>query len=54
MDGVNTLFSNANWLRARELGMGLVDAIPPLRWLHAAGGGLSLAPMPRLLTGQRL
>ncbi len=57
MDGVNTLFSNANPVlrAARELGMGLVDAIPPLRrGFMRQAAGLSLAPMPRLLTGQRL
>ncbi|RCW82841.1 UbiH/UbiF/VisC/COQ6 family ubiquinone biosynthesis hydroxylase [Paracoccus lutimaris] len=57
MDGVNTLFSNANPLlrAARELGMGLVDAIPPLRrGFMRQAAGLSLEPMPRLLTGQRL
>ncbi|MFO1165515.1 MAG: FAD-dependent monooxygenase, partial [Paracoccus sp. (in: a-proteobacteria)] len=57
MDGVNALFSNGNpMLRAaRELGMGLVDAVPPLRrrFMRQAAG-LSLDPMPRLLTGQRL
>jgi 2-octaprenyl-6-methoxyphenol hydroxylase len=57
MDGVNTLFSNANPVlrAARELSMGLVDAIPPLRrGFMRQAAGLSLAPMPRLLTGQRL
>lgn len=57
MDGVNALFSNANPLlrTARELGMGLVDAIPPLRrGFMRQAAGLSLDPMPRLLTGQRL
>ena len=57
MDGVNTLFSNkSSVLRAaRELGMWLVDAIPPLRrGFMRQAAGLSLDPMPRLLTGQRL
>ncbi|WP_104493853.1 UbiH/UbiF/VisC/COQ6 family ubiquinone biosynthesis hydroxylase [Paracoccus denitrificans] len=57
MDGVNALFSNANPLlrTARELGMGLVDAIPPLRrGFMRQAAGLSLDPMPRLLTGRRL
>ena len=57
MDGVNTLFSNANPLlrAAREIGMGLVDALPPLRrGFMRQAAGLSLNPMPRLLTGQRL
>ncbi|WP_246098716.1 UbiH/UbiF/VisC/COQ6 family ubiquinone biosynthesis hydroxylase [Paracoccus laeviglucosivorans] len=57
MDGVNALFSNANPLlrAARELGMGVVDAIPPLRrGFMRQAAGLRLDPMPRLLTGQRL
>ena len=57
MDGVNTLFSNGNPLlrTAREIGMGLVDALPPLRrrFMRQAAG-LSLQPMPRLLTGRPL
>lgn len=57
MDGVNTLFSNGNPLlrTAREIGMGLVDALPPLRrrFMRQAAG-LSLQPMPRLLTGRAL
>ncbi|WP_418024404.1 UbiH/UbiF/VisC/COQ6 family ubiquinone biosynthesis hydroxylase [Paracoccus sp. TD-10] len=57
MDGVNALFFNANPLlrAAREIGMGLVDAIPPLRrGFMRQAAGLSLEPMPRLLTGRRL
>lgn len=57
MDGVNTLFSNGNPLlrAAREIGMGLVDALPPLRrGFMRQAGGLSLEPMPRLLTGRPL
>ncbi len=57
MDGVNALFSNANPVlrAARELGMGLVDAIGPMRrGFMRQAAGLSLDPMPRLLTGQRL
>ncbi|MBB1491190.1 UbiH/UbiF/VisC/COQ6 family ubiquinone biosynthesis hydroxylase [Paracoccus sp. MC1854] len=57
MDGVNTLFSNDLPLlrQARGLGMGIVTAIPPLRraFMRQAAG-LSLAPMPRLLTGRPL
>lgn len=57
MDGVNALFSNANpALRAaRALGMGVVDALPPLRrrFMRQAAG-LSLSPMPRLLDGRPL
>jgi len=56
MDGVNALFSNGNPLlrTARELGMGLVDALPPLRrGFMRQAAGLRLDPMPRLLAGQR-
>ncbi|MGA0613212.1 UbiH/UbiF/VisC/COQ6 family ubiquinone biosynthesis hydroxylase [Paracoccus sp. KR1-242] len=56
MDSVNALFSNGNPLlrAARELGMGLVDALPPLRrGFMRQAAGLRLDPMPRLLTGQR-
>ncbi|MFH5775376.1 UbiH/UbiF/VisC/COQ6 family ubiquinone biosynthesis hydroxylase [Paracoccus sp. NGMCC 1.201697] len=56
MDGVNALFSNGNPLlrAARELGMGLVDALPPLRrGFMRQAAGLRLDPMPLLLTGQR-
>ncbi len=56
MDGVNKLFSNDNpILRAgRDLGMGLVQALGPLRrgfMRQAAGLG---GPMPRLLQGRPL
>ncbi|MDS9466917.1 UbiH/UbiF/VisC/COQ6 family ubiquinone biosynthesis hydroxylase [Paracoccus sp. MBLB3053] len=57
MDGVNALFSNGNPLlrAARELGMGMVDAIPPLRrGFMRQAAGLRLDPMPKLLAGQRL
>ncbi|CAM3235395.1 2-octaprenyl-6-methoxyphenol hydroxylase [Paracoccus aminovorans] len=57
MDGVNALFSNANPLlrAARELGMGAVNAVPALRrGFMRQAAGLSLKPMPRLLTGRRL
>ncbi|MTH80049.1 UbiH/UbiF/VisC/COQ6 family ubiquinone biosynthesis hydroxylase [Paracoccus aestuariivivens] len=57
MDGVNALFSNKNPVlrAARELGMGLVDALPPLRrGFMRQAAGLRLDPMPRLLTGQKL
>ncbi|WP_134679608.1 UbiH/UbiF/VisC/COQ6 family ubiquinone biosynthesis hydroxylase [Paracoccus ravus] len=56
MDGVNALFSNANPIlnAAREIGMGLVDALPPLRrGFMRQAAGLRLDPMPRLLAGQR-
>ena len=57
MDRVNALFSNdIPVLRAaRGLGMGLVTAIPTLRrGFMRQAAGLSLDPMPRLLTGQPL
>ena len=57
MDRVNALFSNRNpFLKlAREVGMGLVDAVPPLRrGFMRQAAGLRLQPMPKLLTGQRL
>lgn len=56
MDGVNALFSNRNPLLrvAREIGMGLVDALPPLRrGFMRQAAGLGMDPMPRLLTGQK-
>ncbi|MDO5621476.1 MAG: UbiH/UbiF/VisC/COQ6 family ubiquinone biosynthesis hydroxylase [Paracoccus sp. (in: a-proteobacteria)] len=57
MDTVNRLFSNDNPLlrAARGLGMGMVDAIPPLRrrFMRQAAG-LTLDPMPRLMTGKPL
>lgn len=57
MDGVNALFSNRNPVlrAAREIGMGLVDAIPPLRrGFMRQAAGLGMHPMPRLLSGQKL
>lgn len=57
MDSVNTLFSNdlPGLRQARGLGMGLVTAIAPLRraFMRQAAG-LSVAPMPRLLSGRPL
>ncbi len=57
MDGVNRLFGNTNPLlsAARGLGMGLVSRIPALRrGFMRQAAGLSIDPMPRLLTGQPL
>ena len=57
MDAVNGLFGTDNPLiaAARGLGMGLVNAIPPLRrGFMRQAAGLSIDPMPRLLTGQPL
>ena len=57
MDRVNALFSNANPLLrlGRSLGMGVIDAVPGLRrGFMRQAAGLSLDPMPKLLTGRRL
>lgn len=57
MDSVNTLFGNDNPLLrgARGMGMGLVSAIPSLRrGFMRQAAGLSVDPMPRLLTGRPL
>ncbi|WP_374802609.1 UbiH/UbiF/VisC/COQ6 family ubiquinone biosynthesis hydroxylase [Paracoccus zhouxuedongae] len=59
MDAVNRLFSNANPVLklGRHLGMGLVNAIGPLRrgFMRTAAGLRPPmgAPQPKLLTGQR-
>lgn len=56
MDGINRLFSNDNPLLrgARDLGLGLVNALPGLRrgFIRQAAG--LTGAQPRLLTGQRL
>lgn len=57
MDAVNGIFGTDNPLirTARGLGMGLVSAVPQLRrGFMRQAAGLSLDPMPRLLTGQAL
>ncbi|AXC48869.1 2-octaprenyl-6-methoxyphenyl hydroxylase [Paracoccus suum] len=57
MDTVNRLFSNNNPLlrMARGLGMGAVQAVPALRrGFMRQAAGLSIDPMPRLLTGRPL
>lgn len=57
MDAVNGVFGSDNPLiaAARGLGMGLVSAVPPLRrGFMRQAAGLSIDPMPRLLTGQPL
>ncbi|MDB2551666.1 UbiH/UbiF/VisC/COQ6 family ubiquinone biosynthesis hydroxylase [Paracoccus sp. (in: a-proteobacteria)] len=57
MDAVNTLFASDNPLlrAARGIGMGMVTAIPALRrGFMRQAAGLSVDPMPRLLTGQPL
>ncbi len=56
MDTVNRLFSNDNPVlrSARTLGLGLVNALPPLRrGFMRQAAGLSENP-PRLLSGQRI
>lgn len=59
MDAVNRLFSNDNALlrMGRNLGMGLIQAVPPARRhfmrLAAGLGEPAGAPMPRLLQGLR-
>lgn len=57
MDAVNGLFAGRSQIvsAGRGLGMGLIGAIPALRrGLMRRAAGLSLDPMPRLLTGQPL
>ena len=57
MDAVNHIFASDNPLlrAARGVGMGVVTAIPALRrGFMRQAAGLSVAPMPRLLTGQPL
>ncbi|WBU64050.1 UbiH/UbiF/VisC/COQ6 family ubiquinone biosynthesis hydroxylase [Paracoccus aerodenitrificans] len=57
MDSVNRLFSNESRLLAsvRGMGMGAINAVPPLRrrFMRQAAG-LSIDPMPRLLSGRPL
>lgn len=57
MDAVQKLFASRNPLvrAARGLGMGAISAMPPLRraFMRQAAG-LSVDPMPRLLTGRAL
>ncbi|MEE2859523.1 MAG: UbiH/UbiF/VisC/COQ6 family ubiquinone biosynthesis hydroxylase [Pseudomonadota bacterium] len=57
MDGVNRMFGTDNGLISamRGLGMGLVTGIPGLRrGFMRQAAGLSVDPMPRLLTGRPL
>lgn len=57
MDGVNRLFASDNPVLSavRGVGMGIVTAIPALRrGFMRQAAGLSVDPMPRLLTGQAL
>lgn len=57
MDAVNQIFATDNPLirAARGLGMGAVTAIPSLRrGFMRQAAGLSVDPMPRLLTGRAL
>jgi 2-octaprenyl-6-methoxyphenol hydroxylase len=54
MDGFNRLFSNdiAPLRLARDVGMGVVDAIGPLRRLFMRGAGGDVGKLPRLLKGE--
>lgn len=57
MDSVNRLFGSDNPILSavRGIGMGIVTALPPLRrGFMRQAAGLSVDPMPRLLTGQPL
>ena len=57
MDGVNRLFASADPLLSmlRGVGMGIVTAVPTLRrGFMRQAAGLSVDPMPRLLTGRAL
>ena len=57
MDGVNRLFATDNPVvsAVRGLGMGVVTALPALRrGFMRQAAGLSVDPMPRLLTGRPL
>jgi 2-octaprenyl-6-methoxyphenol hydroxylase len=57
MDAVNGIFASDNPLirAARGIGMGAVSAVPALRrGFMRQAAGLSIDPMPRLLTGQPL
>lgn len=57
MDGVNRLFASDSGMvsAVRGLGMGMVTAVPLLRrGFMRQAAGLSVDPMPRLLTGRSL
>ena len=53
-DGLNRLMSNDNSLLrlGRNLGMGIVDAIPPLRQFFMRHAGGDVGTLPRLLKGE--
>ncbi len=53
-DAINRLFSNDSWpLRtARDLGLGAVDAVAPLRRFFMKHAGGDLGNLPRLLKGE--
>jgi 2-octaprenyl-6-methoxyphenol hydroxylase len=55
-DGLNRLFSNDNGLvrRARRLGLGAVNRLPPLRRLFMAHARGNLGQLPKLLQGVAL
>ena len=54
MDAFNRLFSNdiAPLRFARDLGLGIVDQIPPLRRLFMRTAGGDVGKLPRLLKGE--
>lgn len=54
MDGFNRIFSNdiAPLRLARDLGMGIVDAVGPLRRLFMRNAGGDIGKLPRLLKGK--
>lgn len=54
MDAFNRIFSNdiAPLRLARDAGMGIVDAIGPLRWLFMRNAGGDIGKLPRLLKGE--
>ena len=56
MDGLNRLFSNdsAPLRTLRDLGLGLVDRVPPLKRFLAREAGGGTGTVPALLSGERL
>ena len=55
-DSLNRLFTNDfTPLRiARDLGMGIVDSIPPLRRFFMRHAGGDIGKLPRLMKGQSI
>ena len=54
MDGLNRLFSNdiAPLRLARDIGMGIVDAIGPARRFFMRHAGGDVGKLPRLMRGE--